>query len=179
MPVPIAAPASRIIKRLEYLDAMLPRRNQDEQAGELRVTAYVTLLHGQSDEALAFMVREACRRHDWFPTAKQLLDILSEYRAPQSEQAQALIECQRFADEAFAVWLRNLADRQPAGDVPDQWKRIAEERGHMRRLSDGSFVSRALYHGPTKPYVAPPREVTSFFHVPKPALPDVEQAEAA
>lgn len=179
MPVPVAAPANRIVKRIQYLDAMLPRRSQDEQAGKLRTAAYVTLLHGHSDEALEFMVREACRRFDWFPTAKQLLEILAEYRAPRSEQAQALIDCQHFADEAFAVWLGNLADGQPAGDVPDQWKRIAEEREHMRRLSDGSFVSRALYHGPTKPYVAPPREVTSFFHVAPPNLPVTEQARAA
>lgn len=168
MPGPVAAPAGRVLKRLEYLDAMLPRRSQDEQAGKLRTAAYVTLLHGHSDEALEFMVREACRRFDWFPTAKQLLDILAEYSAPRPEQAQALIDCQHFADEAFAVWLRNLADGQPAGDVPDQWEGIAEERGHMRRLSHGSFVSRALSHGPIKPYVAPPREVTSFLHVAKP-----------
>ncbi|WP_267395550.1 MULTISPECIES: hypothetical protein [unclassified Sphingomonas] len=158
---------------------MLPRRNQDEQAGELRVTAYVTLLAGQTDEALGFMVREACKRFNWFPTAKQMLDILAEYRPPRSEQAQALLECENFADRMFATWLENLKQGQPVGDVPDQWKRIAEERGHMRRLADGSFVSRALYHGPVKPYVAPVREVTSYIHVAAPALPDVDQAEAA
>lgn len=179
MPVVAAAAPGRIIKRLEYLDAMLPRRNQDEQAGELRTTAYVTMLSGQPDEALAYMVREACRRFNWFPTIKQLLDILAEYRPPQSEQALALLECDRFANAAFERWVGNLLAGQPVGDVPKQWLRIAVERGHMRRLEDGSFVSRALYHGPFRAYVAPPREIMPYLHMPPIALGEVAQAEAA
>ncbi|WP_184056348.1 hypothetical protein [Sphingomonas aerophila] len=157
--MPVVQPASpaRVTKRLEHLDAMLPRRAQDDDAGELRTSGYLALLIGQPDEALAFMVREACRRFNWFPTAKQLLDILAEYRAPQSEQAVALLECQRFADQAFATWLGNVDDGQPIGDVPEQWCRIAVERGLVRRLSDGSYMSRALYHGPFKAWAPEPR----------------------
>jgi hypothetical protein len=151
------AKPARILKRLEYLDAMLPRRGQDEQGGELRTSALVTMLMGYTDDALAFMVSEACRQFNWFPTAKQLLDILAEYRAPVSEQETALIGCQRFADAAFATWLANIAEGQPIGDVPEQWCRIAVERGTMRRLSDGSYVTRALYQGPMKAWAPEPR----------------------
>ncbi|MBE7186198.1 MAG: hypothetical protein INR68_17530 [Methylobacterium mesophilicum] len=181
MPVPQPASPARVTKRLEYLDAMLPRRAQDEEGGEKRTAGYLSLLLGQTDDALAFMVREACRRHDWFPTAKQLLGILAEYRPPQPEQAFALLECERFAAQAFDRWMDNLRDGQPAGDVPEQWMRIAVERGLMRRLEDGSFVSRALYHGPFKAYSPPPRAAGApFIHLPPIARPDtVEQAEAA
>lgn len=181
--MPVAQPAApaRILKRLEYLDAMLPRRAQDDAGGELRTSAYLSLLTEYSDEALAFMVREACRRLDWFPTAKQLLAILVEYRAPASEQSIALLECERFADAAFERWIDNIRDGQPIGDVPDKWVRIAVERGHMRRLDDGSSVSRALYHGPYKPYAPPPRaHGAPFIHLPPIDQPGtVEQAEAA
>lgn len=179
MPAVAAAAPGRILKRLEYLDAMLPRRNQDEQAGELRTTAYVTMLSGQPDEALAFMVREACRLYNWFPTIKQLLDILADYRPPVSEQAQALIECDRFAEQAFALWMGNLAAGRPIGEVPEQWMRIAVERGHMRRLDDGTFVSRVLYHGPFRAYIAPAREAMPYLHVSPPAPIEAPQAQAA
>lgn len=157
---------------------MLPRRGQDDETGERRTAGYLALLAGQTSGALSFMVREACKRFIWFPTAKELLDILAEYRPPQPEQALALIECERFADQAFARWIANIADGQPVGDVPEQWMRIAVERGQMRRLEDGTFVSRALYQGPVKAYVPPVREATPYIHVsPPPAVP-VEQAQA-
>lgn len=158
MPTPEPAPPARILKRLEYLDAMLPRRGQDEHGGELRTSAYLSLLSGYTDEALAYMVREACRQFNWFPTAKQLLDILADYRAPASEQAVTLLECERFAHQAFATWLENVSEGQPIGDAPEQWRRIAVERGVMRRLADGSTVSRALYHGPFKAWSLAPAE---------------------
>lgn len=161
MPAPQPAPAARIVKRLEHLDAMLPRRGQDDHGGELRTSAYLALLAGYTDEALAFMVREACRRFDWFPTARQVLDILAEYRAPRSEQATALLECERFARDAFDVWIVNVGAGELIGDVPEQWCRIAVERGVVRRLADGSYVSRALYHGPLKIWTSEPLTATA------------------
>lgn len=162
MPHHAPASASRVSKCLEELDAMFPRQAQSEASGELRTAGYLALLMGHSNAALSYMVREACRQFNWFPTAKQLLDILAEYRAPQSEQAVALLECERFAHAAFGTWFENVSAGQPIGDVPEQWCRIAVERGVVRRLSDGSYVSRALYHGPFKAWA--------------PALPDAVPA---
>lgn len=149
MPVSVPASAVRVLKRLEYLEAMLPRKAQDDGGGELRATGYVSILLGKSDDALAYMVREACRTLNWFPTAKQCLDILGTYRAPESEQATALLACKRFASETLATWLENVERGQPLGDVPDQWLRIAVEQGLVRRLDDGSHVSRSRFVGPT------------------------------
>jgi len=151
--MPVAEPASllQITTRLEHLDAMFPRQQQSDKSGEMRTAGYLALLVDYSDDALRFMVRECSRRFNWFPTIKQCLDILAEYREPQSEQAVALIECRRFAADAFDQWIVNVRDAQEIGDVPEQWLRIAVERGILRMLEDGSHVIRARYHGPLFP----------------------------
>lgn len=148
---PPVATQAQIEDRLEYLAATLPSRNIDDEAGRKRFAVYVSLLGGYSWEAIAHMAREACRRHDWFPTPKQCLDIISEYRPPVSDREIALRLCQDFTTAQFDRWLANVGNGQPIGDVPEQWKRIAVEQGAIRRLSDGNYVSRALYHGPFKP----------------------------
>lgn len=153
-----AASTEQIEKHLEFLAATLPSKNVDDESGRRRFAVYVSLLGQYSNEALQFMAREACRAYDWFPTPRQCLDLIANYRPPASERETALRLCADFAENRFAHWLVNIRNGQPVGDVPEKWLRIAVEQGAMRRLSDGSYVSRALYQGPTKPYSPPPRE---------------------
>lgn len=148
MPRHVPATPKQLTRRLEYLEAMLPRRATDDDAGELRTAGYLALLQGQSDDAMRHLVREACQTLDWFPTAKQCLAILATYRKPMPEQEQALIACQHFAQAAFEGWLANVGDGQPVGDVPDTWLRFAVDRAVLRRLSNGAYVARSLYYGP-------------------------------
>jgi hypothetical protein len=131
---------------LSFIDAALPSKNVDEATGERRTAVYASLLGSYSTDALAFMAREACRTLDWFPTPRQCLDLIAGYRPPVSDQEMALRLCSDFTQTQLERWLDNVRDGQPLGDVPDQWLRIAVERGHVRRLDDGSYVSRASYH---------------------------------
>ncbi len=149
-------PASpqQLSRHLMFMQAALPSKNVDEASGAMKVAVYASLLGSYCDEALAFMATEACRRLHWFPTPRQCLDIIAEYRPPVSDHEIALRLCQDYTTDQFGRWYANLKAGQPVGDVPEQWMRIAVERGAMRRLSNGSFVSRALYHGPVKPYLA-------------------------
>jgi len=149
---PLHVPATRaeLNRHIEFMNATLPSKNADVETGKMRLAVYFSILSGYTNEALAFMSRTACTTLDWFPTPKQCLEILAQYRAPISEQADAILICQQFTQDAFDTWLCNVADGQPIGDVPDQWKRIAVERGVLRRMEDGSFVIRSLYHGPFK-----------------------------
>lgn len=140
------------------MSAALPSKGLDEMTGKMKVAVYASLLGAHSNEALAFMARTACQTLDWFPTPRQCLELIADYRPPTSPQEIALRLCEHYTTEQFDRWMTRICDGQPVGDVPEQWLRIAVEQGAMRRLSDGSYVSRALYQGPTKPYSPPPRE---------------------
>jgi len=152
-----AASNEQLAKHLAFMSAALPSKGLDEMTGKMKVAVYASLLGGYSNEALAFMARAACQTLDWFPTPRQCLELIADFRPPTSPQEIALRLCEHYTAEQFDRWLANIIEGQPVGDVPEQWLRIAVEQGAMRRLSDGSYVSRALYHGPTKPYSPPPR----------------------
>ena len=97
------------------------------------------------------------RRWTGSRTPKQCLDLIGQYQPPMPAHEHALLACRQYTHSAFGDWLAELRDGAPIGDVPDHWKRIAVEQGDLRRLQDGSYVSRALYHGPAcRPYQATP-----------------------
>jgi hypothetical protein len=150
----IAASREQIETHLEYLSTTLPSQAVDDESGKKRFAVYVSLLSHFSNEALQFMSREACRTLDWFPTPKQCLALAAKYRPPVSDRDVALSLCSDFTQAQFDRWLANVEAGQEVGEVPEQWLRIATERGPIRRLSNGRFVSRARYHGPVKQYGA-------------------------
>jgi hypothetical protein len=131
--------------------ATLPSQAVDDESGRKRFAVYVALLSGFSDEALKHMARTACQTLRWFPVPVQCLELAQAYRAPAGEREATLRICHDFAQGAFERWLMNISEGQPIGEVPEQWLRIAVERGPLRRLANGAFVSRTLYHGPVKP----------------------------
>jgi hypothetical protein len=149
---PPPATTEQLARHLAFMAAALPSKSVDDVSGKMRVAVYASLLSGYTNAALAFMARAACQTLDWFPTPRQCLDLIAGYRPPVSDQETALRLCQDYTSGQFDRWMTNLADGQPIGSVPEHWKRIAVEQGALRRLSDGSFVSRALYHGPSKPW---------------------------
>jgi hypothetical protein len=144
-----AATTDQLAKHLSFMAAALPSKGLDEMSGKMKVAVYASLLGGHTNEALAFMARRACQTLDWFPTPRQCLDLLAEYRPPTSDQERALALCQDYSTDKFNRWMTNLSEGQPIGDVPEQWMRIAVEQGAMRRLADGRYVSRAQYYGPS------------------------------
>lgn len=145
----VVANADQIRRHMTFLAATLPTQGHAEETGQLRFAVYTSILAGWSNEALAYMARECCKRLRWFPVPVQMLEILTEYRPPVTERETVLQLCARFRGGEMERWLDNLREDQPIGDVPESWKRIAVEQGPLRRLADGSHVSRALYHGPS------------------------------
>ena len=134
--------------------AALPSRGVDADTGRRRAAVYASVLAGWTNDAFAYMARTACQTLDWFPTPKQCLDILATYPAPVDDRAVALRLCQDYQHDRFETWAANVRAGSPIGDVPARWLRIAVEHGFVRRLEDGSHVSRAHYHGPLKPVPA-------------------------
>lgn len=163
---PEGATLDQLARHLEFIAAVLPSRANDVETGRKRVAVYASILSGHSNEALAHMARRACESLEWFPSPKQCLEFLAEYRTPRSDQETALLTCAAFTHKSFDAWIRDLREGGPIGDVPDQWKRIAVEQGAMRHLG-GVYVSRALYHGPPRPaYQARPRPAPARFTPP-------------
>jgi hypothetical protein len=146
-PAPRAPAASpdQLAKHLRFMDAALPSRDVSTDSAKMRFAVYTSLLGSYSNDALAFMSREACQTLQWFPTVHQCLSILNGYRAPATQQATVLLECNRFLQSAMETWLDNLAAGQPIGDVPQKWIEIAITRNLLRRLKDGSIMTRAEY----------------------------------
>lgn len=141
------AAANQIARHLEYLAAALPARATDEETGARKAAVYTSFLQEYSNSALAHMARRACETLDWFPTPRQCLDLVAEYRNPESDQERALFLCHSFTQLSFEEWIRALTGDGPAiGNVPDQWKRIAVERGFLR-FANGDFVIRAAHQG--------------------------------
>ena len=147
--VPPAATTDQIAKHLAFMASALPAKGVDDLTSKMRFAVYTSLLDGTSNKALAHMARRACETLDWFPTPRQCLDLIAEYRPPEPDQVVALRLCQDYTTEQFERWITNVIDCQPIGDVPEQWMRIAVEQGAMRRLADGRYVSRAQYYGPS------------------------------
>lgn len=142
----VRASVEQISRHLEFLAATLPSKNVDENAGKMRFSVYYRMLGGYSDAALSFMSREICKRFDWFPTPHQCLGILEEYRPQATPQELAITYCQQFWQQRFENFVGVLkggaATQEMIDGVPDQWRRIAVEQGHLRRMPDGSHVIR-------------------------------------
>lgn len=121
-------------------------KGMDQDKGRKRFAVYATILGHHSNEALSFMARTACETLDWFPTPRQCIAILKDFRAPRSDRDIALGYCHEFTQARFEAWMESVtagtATADEIADVPDRWRRIAVERGGLRRLPDGDYIIR-------------------------------------
>lgn len=144
---PIFASPGQLSRHLEFMAATLPTKAMDEESGKKRVAVYARIFADFSNEALAYMSRKACETLDWFPTPRQCLDILREYRGPVTDKDNALMLCHRFWQGRFEGFITALKDGVATDDdvaaVPSQWRAIAMERGYLRWIQEqGRYVIR-------------------------------------
>ncbi len=151
---PVLATADDLLDCFEEMKANLPMQRMDDRSGQIKANTLASVLSEYTADALAFLTHQAIRRLRWFPSVRDCIDILAEYRRPEPDQQVALRLCQDYQTEQFDRWFANVSAGQPIGDVPEQWQRIAVERGVLRRLPGGTIVIRSKYHGPFKPYQA-------------------------
>jgi len=144
--VPVPATEEQATRHLAFLASTLPSKNVDEAAGRMRFAVYLSMLRGYSDAALAHMSRRVCETLDWFPTPHQCLELAGEYRHAPSERVLALAACNRFDQQTFENWILSLSDGdEPNLDVPPFWIESALTRTLLRKLDDGTVVTRAKY----------------------------------
>lgn len=147
-PEPQRQPATvqEISRHLEFIAATLPSRSQDAESGKMRVAVYSRLLGEFTNDALSFMSRRACATLDWFPTPRQCLDILREYRQPGTERGHARALLHQYAQQQFETFMDRLRAREVSmveiDAAPDQWRRIAVEKGYLRYAKDGGYEIR-------------------------------------
>ena len=144
---PEPATTSELARHLEFLAATLPSKVIDEESGKRRVAVYARILGDFSNHALAFMARKACERYDWFPTPRQCLEILNEYRPPATDPHRALMLCRYYwqgkFDDFIALLKAGEASQADVDALPEQWRRIAVERGFLRFMpEDKTYVIR-------------------------------------
>lgn len=130
--------------------SILPRRADDEVRGELRLHLYRRMIGHYPREAISFLAERALASLDWFPSPKQCLDILGEWKrnddaVQRQASAQRLVRAEmqaRFDDRLGALERREL-DQQAIDALPLRMREIGVERGFLRLHDDGVFRVRA------------------------------------
>ncbi len=138
----VAIEPDALATQLLFMASMLPSQNLDLESGQMRFAGYTRYLGGYSEEAVEYLVDQACGKFDWFPTPHQCLDILASYRPPVTRKDKALRICAEHTQAKFEEWMD--AVRRGADcflGVPERWLRIATERGYLRCV-DGEYVPR-------------------------------------
>lgn len=147
MPVEhVAASQREFARHLQFIRATLPTQYSDEEAGQQRTAVYARILGGYTSAALSYMTERVCRELDWFPTPRQCLAILADYRPPISRKDKALLLCASHTQGRFEEWMGLMragkVDQGLIDDKPERWRRIAETQG-LLRLTDGKYTQRA------------------------------------
>ena len=142
-PEHIPAPTQELAKQLQFIAATLPSKNTDEVSGQMRTAVYARILGGYTKDALSYMTERVCRELDWFPTPRQCLAILEDYRPRATRKDKALTICAKHTQARFDEWVMALRAGEPADleTVPDRWLRIAYEQGYLRCV-EGKYERR-------------------------------------
>jgi hypothetical protein len=144
---PARATVEQIEKALGFMTSSLPGKATDADTGRKRVAVYVRLLQDFTPEAIKYLTEVSIRTLEWFPTPRQCLTILESFNDHHANRLhKARTALRAFTDGQFQIFTGRLE----AGEVPqswldeqpEQWCRIAVERGLLRRLDDGSFIQR-------------------------------------
>ena len=136
-----------LARQLQFIEATLPSKNVEEQSGQMRTAVYARILGGYTKDALSYMTQRVCRELDWFPTPRQCLEILADYRPRATRKDIALRICAKHTQARFDQWiaaLRTGGDADIEG-VPDGWLQIAETQGFLR-FNEGIYERRKRPH---------------------------------
>lgn len=147
LPRPVPCDAAHFAKCMRSL-SLLPSRADDETKGELRLAIYQRMLGNHPNAAISYLVERALAELNWFPSPKQCLDILADWREPVSEERRRRdIACNLIAGERamrFEDAMNAMAARELHGEaldrLPERWKLIAVEKGYLRLAPDGFMV---------------------------------------
>lgn len=139
------ATAQQIGDHLAFIKAALPSQNKDDLAGKMGATVYVSALSNYTNEAVSYMAKRAVVEHDWFPTPRQCLEIIKEYKNPPTLRARGIRKVQSHAQKQLDIFI----DKLKSGPVKQEYidaqsdnaKRIAETQS-LLWFNDGKYTQR-------------------------------------
>lgn len=97
----IVSDARTIRQSIGTLDVALPSRDAGEIGSKLRLNAYLTMLAGCDERALAYACRRCLDELDWFPTIRQLKERIRGWVSPEAaaiSRARAVMRAPRTPD---------------------------------------------------------------------------------
>lgn len=117
-PIPVFPVCSRehFDKSLRAL-TVLPRARDDELKGELRVHLYWRKLGHYSEHQWSYAANVALDRFDWFPTIKQLRQLLEEVESPEARYHSARALANKALTEDARSRYLDLCRRGRAGEL--------------------------------------------------------------
>ena len=135
-----------IAEALMFLNAVLPSRNFDEQAGEQRTAVFMKILSDYTKPQIDYMVERAARELEWFPVPKQMIDILDRGPKPYNPRDEARRKVASYHTNKYYDWVETIPHLTPEQitAAPERWKRIAETEMHIRQLDDGTYTHRRM-----------------------------------
>lgn len=144
--LPTAGPRD-IGKLIATMAATLKKPRVAADEGRLKIAVYIRMLAHVPHAALKHATERALATLEWMPTPAELLKLAEAYTAPERQaHAMARILADRRRQREFEELLSRLAsgdvDQTEIGALPERIKRIAAERGHLRRMDDGLFIIR-------------------------------------
>lgn len=145
----VAEPVTKdeLIRKLEFMQSVLPSRAVDLQTGKDRVAVYVSRLMRFSEAATAHMARRACDELHWFPTVRWCVEAAESHSGEQADRQTALALVRRYHQAVMNDWMMRLRRGELAqanvDSAPPRWCAIAETQGLLRKDGDGRFLLRA------------------------------------
>lgn len=133
--------------------AILPGRAEDDLRGELKFAIYRRMIGKYSKAAISHLVETALSTLDWFPTPKQCLDILADWRDPDAAahkhrtvMAASAVRQEKQArlNDIMDALDRRLLDQAAIDALPQRVREIGAERGFLRLHDDGVYRVRPL-----------------------------------
>lgn len=134
--------------------SLLPSKADDDVKGELRLKIYQRMMGNYPAQAIRYLAERALTELNWFPSPKQCLDILADWREPISEARRKrdlainMIEDERRAryDDMMGALKRRELDAEAIEKLSDRVKAIGVEMGYLRFDAETGYTVR-----PTRP----------------------------
>ena len=102
------ATAQQIVDHLAFIKAALPSQNKDDLAGKMGATVYISALSSYTNEAVSYMAKRADIEYDWFPTPRQCLSILKDYKNPPTLRDRGIRKVQSHAQKQLDIFIDKL-----------------------------------------------------------------------
>lgn len=154
--LPLAAPtpcsAIDFAKLMRSL-SILPSRADDEDTGKLRLGIYHRMMGHYPRDAIAYMAEAVMAKYDWFPTPRQCLEILAEWRDTaavehkhRTTMAASAVRQEKQArlGDIMGDLDRRALDQAAIDALPIQMRVIGAERGFLRLHDDGVYRARPV-----------------------------------